>query len=236
MKPFGHSLFIDKPLDWTSFDVVNKIRYGARDIIGVKKVKVGHAGTLDPLASGLVIICVGSHTKIIEGFMGLDKTYSGSFVLGASRPSYDMETEIDHRFELPPNELTLLNDMAQSMTGDMDQIPPIYSAKKIGGRKAYELARKGKDVELKSSRVHIESFVIDNSRFPEIGFEVKCSKGTYIRSLAHDFGKNLGSGAYLSSLRRVAIGPHNIDEAQSIEEGIEELRRSYSIYQTEHSE
>jgi len=131
MKPFGHTLFIDKPLDWTSFDVVNKIRYGARDIIGVKKVKVGHAGTLDPLASGLVIICVGSHTKIIEGFMGLDKTYSGSFVLGASRPSYDMETEIDHRFELPPNELTLLNDMAQSMTGDMDQIPPIYSARKL---------------------------------------------------------------------------------------------------------
>ena len=235
-SPFGHTLFIDKPMDWTSFDVVNKIRWGARDITGRKKIKVGHAGTLDPLATGLVIICVGSHTKRIEEFMGLNKRYTGAFVLGATRPSYDMETEIDAHFELPPNDPTLLSKMAQLMTGDLEQMPPIFSAKKIGGKKAYELARKGKPVELKPSSISIERFVIDNSNFPEIGFDVVCSKGTYIRSLAYDFGKNLDSGAYLSSLRRVKIGPHDITEAQSIEDGIEELRRSYSIYQSEHSE
>lgn len=229
-EPFGVTLLVDKPIEWTSFDVVNKLRYKAKHITGRKKIKVGHAGTLDPLATGLMIVCVGAHTKRIHDMMGLDKTYNGTFRLGATTPSYDLETEIDQQLPIPERDDQRLMDCAQSFLGEIDQLPPAYSAKKIDGRKAYDLARAGKDVALKTSRVRIDRFEIDSSAHPEIRFELRCSKGTYVRSLAHDFGQKIGCGAHLTSLQRTAIGSDTLSAAFSLEDAAAHLESVYAKY------
>jgi tRNA pseudouridine55 synthase len=207
----GRVLLVDKPLGWTSFDVVNKIRKK----LGIKKV--GHAGTLDPLATGLLIICTGKKTRAIEQYMGLDKTYTGTIVLGAESPSGDLETE-----PIPVADPTHLSDeqireAARTFTGAIEQIPPAHSAVKVGGKPAYLLARKGKPVELKPRTVRIHEFEITSINLPEVTFRVTCSKGTYIRSLVHDFGAHLKVGAYLSALRRTRIGDFRVEDASSID-------------------
>ena len=214
----GQLILIDKPLDWTSFQVVNKVRWLIRKEFGFKKLKVGHAGTLDPLATGLLILCTGKFTKKIEQYQGQEKTYTGSITLGATRPSYDMETEIDQTFEFDHISPERLEEARNSFIGKIDQVPPIFSALKKDGKKLYELARAGESVEIKSRPIEIFDFVFTKVELPLIEFEVKCSKGTYIRSLAHDLGKRLDSGAYLSALRRTKIGQFDIKDALSIEE------------------
>ena len=220
----GEVLLVDKPLNWTSFQVVNKLRWKIRHKIGVKKIKVGHAGTLDPLASGLLILCTGKKTKEIETFMGQEKKYSGSITLGATRPSYDMETEIDATF--PTDHITenLIQSTAKSMEGVQNQMPPIFSAKKIEGKKAYDLARKGEvDIKLKPKQIEIREFKVTKIANHVVNFEITCSKGTYIRSIAHDFGKLLKSGAYLSALRREKIGDFDVSEALDIDAWLDKI-------------
>lgn len=224
----GEVLLVDKPLTWTSFDVVNKLRYQLKHKTGIKRFKVGHAGTLDPLASGLLIVCCGKATKTIDSYMGMPKEYTGTIVLGATRPSYDMETEIDQTFDISHLTESDIRDAVQSFLGTIEQIPPLFSAKKIEGKKAYEFARKGIDLNLKPNVITIHEYEITRLELPEIDFRVKCSKGTYIRSLAHDLGKNLGVGGYLKSLRRTAIGEHKVTDASSIEEWIEIIKNNPS--------
>lgn len=217
----GEVLLVNKPLHWTSFDVVNKLRYTLKHKLGVKKIKVGHAGTLDPLADGLLILCTGKKTKTIESLMGLKKVYSGTITLGATTPSYDLETEIDATF--PTDHITSesIEAIAKKMTGEYDQYPPIFSAKKVNGKKAYDLARKGEEVKLQAKRISIFEFNITAIKGLEVNFEISCSKGTYIRSIAHDFGHHLQSGAHLSALRREAIGEYQLTDAHTVEEWIE---------------
>lgn len=213
----GQILLFDKPLDWTSFQVVNKIRWLIRKSCGIKKIKVGHAGTLDPLASGLLIICTGKFTKRIEELQGQEKEYTGTFTLGSTTPSYDLETEIDK--EYPVDHITDddLKLAVLKFTGEFEQMPPVFSALKKEGKRLYEYARSGEAVKMNTRPVKISEFTIDASRFPEIDFKVVCSKGTYIRSLAHDFGRALNSGAHLSALRRTRIGEYKVENAFSIE-------------------
>lgn len=213
----GKILFIDKPYQWTSFDVVNKLKALLQHRLGMKKVKVGHAGTLDPLATGLLIVCTGKATKKIEQFQVLDKTYTGTFFVGKSTPSYDLETKPDKDY--PADHITkeLANETAKLFIGEQQQIPPLYSAKKIAGERAYTFAREGKDVVLAANTIHIKKFEITSFDLPEICFRVVCSKGTYIRSLARDFGEALKSGAYLGGLRRTHIGEHDVADAWSIQ-------------------
>jgi len=225
----GEVLLVDKPLDWTSFQVVNKLRWKIKHKIDAKKIKVGHAGTLDPLASGLLILCTGKKTKEIESYMGLEKVYTGTITLGATRPSYDMETEIDETFSTAHISAEMIHQTSSDMTGEQDQMPPIFSAKKVDGKKAYDLARKGEDVKLKAKRIEIRSFEITNISENNISFRIACSKGTYIRSIAHDFGKTLKSGAYLSGLRRESIGSFKIENALSIEQWLECIEKSTII-------
>ena len=213
----GQVLLIDKPLEWTSFDVVNFIRSFLRKIYGIKKLKVGHAGTLDPLATGLLIICTGKKTKEIDSYQGMDKIYTGTLVLGATTPSYDRETEIDQKFGTSHISEVLLNEAATSLTGEIDQVPPAFSAIKVKGKRAFTMARKKEDVKLKSRKVTIKRFDILNIDMPEVDFLVECSKGTYIRSLVYDFGRKVDSGAYLSRLRRTHIGSYNVENAMTIE-------------------
>ena len=222
----GEVLLVDKPLDWTSFDVVNKLRWQLKQKTGIKRFKVGHAGTLDPLASGLLIICCGKATKTIDSFMGMPKEYTGTIVLGASRPSYDMETEIDHEFDI--SEITEQQILAavETFKGNIDQVPPLYSAKKVDGKKAYELARKGSDLKLKPNAITIHEYEITRIELPEIDFKVKCSKGTYIRSLAHDLGTALHNGGYLKALRRTTIGDYNVNNAKSVEDWVTEIKEA----------
>ncbi|MGB0977748.1 MAG: tRNA pseudouridine(55) synthase TruB [Croceimicrobium sp.] len=212
----GQLLLIDKPLTWTSFDVVNKIRYTLKRHYGFKKLKVGHAGTLDPLATGLLLIAVGRKTKSINELMGLDKCYSGTISLGATTPSYDLETEPDEHFSLENFDRNSIAESIETFTGIIKQVPPVFSAIKKDGKRAYELAREGEKPELKAREVKIHDFKIEDSAFPDLHFEVSCSKGTYIRSLAHDFGKALNNGAHLSALRRESIGPYSINDALSL--------------------
>jgi len=213
----GELLLIDKALDWTSFDAVNKVRRLISRKIG-EKLKVGHAGTLDPKASGLLLICTGGMTKKIESFMGLDKEYTGTFILGAVTASLDSETEILE--EKPVDHLTpeLIRAAAGKFTGTILQVPPQYSAKKIEGKRAYKLARKNTDVEIPPVQVTINAFEIIRIELPEVDFRVSCSKGTYIRSLARDMGEELGVGAYLSALRRTSIGEYRVEDALTIEQ------------------
>ena len=219
----GQVLLIDKPLEWTSFQAVNKIRWHIKKKFDLKKIKVGHAGTLDPLASGLLIICVGKETKNIVTYQGLEKEYTGTFTLGATTPSYDLETEINKTF--PTDHITkeLLLEATQKFIGEIDQKPPIFSAIKKEGKRLYELARKGQETEIKSRKVTISEFELTKIQLPKVDFRVVCSKGTYIRSLAFDFGNALHSGGHLSSLRRTKIGDYSIENALSIQQFIDSL-------------
>jgi tRNA pseudouridine55 synthase len=219
----GQVLLIDKPLEWTSFQAVNKLRWHIRQRFDIKKIKVGHAGTLDPLATGLLIICTGKQTKSIYIYQGQVKEYTGTFTIGATTPSYDLETEINETF--PTDHITeeLIHKTTEQFTGAIQQQPPIFSAIKKDGKRLYELARKGETTEIPTREVTINEFEITNIDFPKVDFRVVCSKGTYIRSLAFDFGKALGSGGHLSALRRTKIGDYSVDNATSIENFIEKL-------------
>jgi tRNA pseudouridine55 synthase len=219
----GQVLLIDKPLNWTSFQVVNKLRWEIRQRFNIKKIKVGHAGTLDPLATGLLIICTGKQTKEIHVYQGQIKEYTGTITLGATTPSYDLETEINETFSTEHITEGLLKEITKQFIGDIQQIPPIFSAIKKDGKRLYELARKGETTEIASRQVTISEFEITKIDLPKVGFRVVCSKGTYIRSLAFDFGKALNSGAHLSALRRTKIGDFSIDKANSVEGFIKNL-------------
>ncbi|MCR9183174.1 MAG: tRNA pseudouridine(55) synthase TruB [Flavobacteriaceae bacterium] len=222
----GQTLLIDKPLGWTSFQVVNKVRWLIRKQFNLKKIKVGHAGTLDPLASGLLIVCTGKFTKQIDTYQGQEKEYTGTFTLGATTPSFDLETEIDQRFELSNISEDNVRAATQQFVGEIQQQPPVFSALKKDGKRLYEFARSGEEVEVAFRGVYISAFEITRIALPEIDFRVKCSKGTYIRSLAHDFGKALDNGAHLSALRRTKIGAFSVENAMSIEGFEDSLKRS----------
>ena len=209
----GQILLFDKPLNWTSFQLVNKVRWMIRKSCDIKKIKVGHAGTLDPLATGLLIICTGKFTKKIPELQGQIKEYTGTITLGATRPSYDMETEVDQVFPIEHISEEKIKEATKNFIGEIDQFPPVFSALKKDGKRLYEYAREGVEVEIKSRKITIEAFEITAINLPEVAFRVVCSKGTYIRSLAHDFGKALNSGGYLSVLRRTKIGDFNVDNA-----------------------
>ena len=213
----GKVLLINKPLRWTSFDAVRKIR----NLIGIKKV--GHAGTLDPLATGLLIICTGKFTKRINEFMAQEKEYTGSFTLGAITPTYDLESEPADFKPIDNITATQIQEATKQFIGEISQIPPAHSAIKVEGRRVYELARQGKDVKLEPRRVTIHEFEITNIDLPLVNFRVVCSTGTYIRSLAFDFGQALGCGAYLSNLCRTRIGNFTLDKAQSIEAFLQQM-------------
>lgn len=219
----GQILLIDKPLEWTSFQAVNKIRWHIRKAFGIKKIKVGHAGTLDPLATGLLIICTGKFTKKINEYQGQKKEYTGVITLGATRPSYDMETEIDNTFPTAHITEEMINNTTAQFTGNILQYPPVFSALKKDGKRLYEFARKGEDVTIEPRSIQIDTFEITEINGLDIHFRVVCSKGTYIRSLAHDFGKALDSGAYLSALRRTKIGDFDVTNALGIEAFIDTL-------------
>ncbi|NBC82605.1 MAG: tRNA pseudouridine(55) synthase TruB [Bacteroidetes bacterium] len=214
----GELLLIDKPLHWTSFDVVKKVRYKLQHKLKIKKIKVGHAGTLDPLATGLVIISVGKYTKLINTYQDMVKEYRAIIKFGATTPSYDLETDIDRTFPVEHITLEKLKETAIQFLGEQDQMPPVYSAKKYNGSRAYEFARKGTAIALKSSKITIDQFHVLAYENQEAIVDVRCSKGTYIRSLAHDVGQVLNSGAYLKSLRRTAIGDYQVENALNIEE------------------
>jgi len=219
----GQVILIDKPLNWTSFQVVNKLRWAIRKQFEIKKIKVGHAGTLDPLATGLLIICTGKFTKKINEYQAKIKEYEGTFTLGATTPSYDLETEIDKTY--PINHITeeLIYKTTQQFVGEINQKPPLFSAIKKDGKRLYELARKGETTEIEARKITIHNFEITKINFPEINFRVVCSKGTYIRSLAYDFGTALNSGAHLSNLRRTKIGDFNVINAINPEEFVADL-------------
>nr|WP_299387188.1 tRNA pseudouridine(55) synthase TruB [Allomuricauda sp.] len=209
----GQVLLIDKPLEWSSFQAVNALKWAIRKKFNLKKIKIGHAGTLDPLATGLLIICTGKFTKKIPELQGQIKEYTGTFTLGATTPSYDQETEVNETFPTAHITDTHIHAATLQFVGEIEQIPPVFSALKKDGKRLYEFAREGKSVEIKSRKIEILSFEITEIRLPEVDFRVVCSKGTYIRSLAHDFGQALQSGAYLSALRRTKIGDFNVDNA-----------------------
>ena len=220
----GKVLIIDKPLNWTSFQVVNKIRWAIRKKFNLKKIKVGHAGTLDPLATGVLILCTGKMTKKINEYQAENKEYTGTITLGATTPSFDLETEVDKFF--PTEHITddLIHTVTNSFKGLIKQKPPIYSAIKKDGIRLYELARKGEQTEIKSREVTVLDFEITKIELPIVHFRILCSKGTYIRSIANDFGKELQSGGHLSSLRRTKSGNFDQSEAISLESFIEALQ------------
>lgn len=219
----GQVLLIDKPLQWTSFQAVNKLRWEIRQAFNIKKIKVGHAGTLDPLATGLLIICTGKMTKQINTFQVQEKEYTGTITLGGTTPSYDLETEINETFSTDHINDTLIHQATKQFIGEIEQFPPIFSAIKKDGKRLYEFARAGESVDIKSRKITISEFEITNINRFNVDFRVVCSKGTYIRSLAHDFGKALDSGAHLSKLRRTKIGDFNVNDAVSIEGFIKNL-------------
>lgn len=224
----GQVLLIDKPLNWTSFQVVNKVRWLIKQRFGLKKIKVGHAGTLDPLATGLLILCTGKFTKKIQTFQAQEKEYTGTFTLGATTPSYDLETEIDQQFDISEITSEEIKNATEQFTGEIQQQPPVFSALKKEGKRLYEYARAGEKVEIPTRTVHISEFEITRIELPEVDFRVACSKGTYIRSLAHDFGKALDNGAHLSALRRTKIGDFSVENATIIEAFEKSLQKSTS--------
>lgn len=219
----GQVLLIDKPLEWTSFQAVNKLRWHIKQRFKIKKIKVGHAGTLDPLATGLLIICTGKQTKEIHTYQGQIKEYTGTLTIGATTPSYDLETEVNETFSTDHISEELLKETTKQFIGEIQQKPPIFSAIKKDGKRLYELARKGETTEIKARTVAIQEFEITNISLPKVDFRVVCSKGTYIRSLAYDFGLALNSGAHLSTLRRTKIGNFSVDDASGIHQFIENL-------------
>ena len=212
----GRVLLIDKPLNWTSFQVVNKIRWLIKQQFSIKKIKVGHAGTLDPLATGLLILCTGKFTKKIETYQAQVKEYTGTITLGATTPSYDLESEIDEKFDISGISEADIFKNTQQFLGKIQQQPPIFSALKKNGKRLYEYAREGSKIEIPSRAVTITEFEITKIELPCIEFRIVCGKGTYIRSLAHDFGKSLNNGAHLSSLRRTKIGEFRVEDALSV--------------------
>ena len=219
----GQVLLIDKPLNWTSFQVVNKIRWLIKQHFGIKKIKVGHAGTLDPLATGLLILCTGKFTKKIETYQAQVKEYTGTITLGGTTPSYDLESEIDQTFDFSNITSEEIKAVTQQFIGEIQQQPPIFSALKKDGKRLYEYARAGEEVEIPKRTIHISEFEITTIEMPNVEFRVVCSKGTYIRSLAHDFGKALNNGAHLSALRRTKIGDFSVGNAVGILEFEEKL-------------
>ncbi|MBM1104808.1 tRNA pseudouridine(55) synthase TruB [Aurantibacter crassamenti] len=210
----GQLLLIDKPLEWSSFQAVNKLKWAIRKRFDLKKIKIGHAGTLDPLATGLLLICTGKFTKKINELQGQDKEYTGTITLGATTPSYDLETEINETFSLENISEELILKAVQNFIGEIEQTPPIFSALKKDGKRLYEYAREGKAVEIKKRRVTVSEYEITAIKLPEVKFRIVCSKGTYIRSLAHDLGVALSCGGHLSELRRTKIGVYHVNNAQ----------------------
>jgi len=233
----GQVMVIDKPLTWTSFDVVNKLRYALRGFTGVKKIKVGHAGTLDPLATGVLVVCCGRATKTIDTLQAQAKVYTATIRLGAHTPSLDAETAVDRWAEDPERVLGLNGDLickaTNALTGTLEQRPPIFSAKKVNGVKAYDAARKGADIQLRTSTVTVTAFEVegmtptevDGHPVLDVDVTIHCSKGTYIRSLARDLGDALGVGGTLTALRRVSSGDFHVDHAWRVEDLVAELNR-----------
>lgn len=211
----GQIIIVDKPLNWTSFQVVNKLRWAIRRKFKIKKIKVGHAGTLDPLATGLLVICTGKFTKKITTFQAESKEYTGAITLGATTPSYDLETEIDKTFPIDHIDRLKIETATKSFLGKIQQTPPLYSAIKKDGIRLYELARKGENTEITSREIEVFSFDITHIEMPVVRFRIVCSKGTYIRSIANDFGKILNSGSHLSELRRTKSGDFDLTNAVS---------------------
>jgi len=214
----GQVLLIDKPLGWSSFQAVNSLKWKIRKKFQLKKIKIGHAGTLDPLATGLLLICTGKSTKTINELQGQEKEYTGTITLGGTTPSYDLETEINENFPIDHITKELIHSTTAQFIGDIEQIPPVFSALKKDGKRLYEYAREGKEVEIKKRKVTITEFEITAIDLPLVHFRVVCSKGTYIRSLAHDRGIALHSGAHLSSLKRTKVGDYNVNKAITPEE------------------
>ncbi|MDP4291117.1 MAG: tRNA pseudouridine(55) synthase TruB [Bacteroidota bacterium] len=219
----GEVLLIDKPYKWTSFDVISKLRSHIRGRLGLRKLKVGHAGTLDPLATGLVVVCTGKYTKRINEFQDAIKEYTGTICLGATTPSFDLEKEIDQRYDISHLNDQMIRDAALRFIGEMDQMPPQFSAKKINGKRAYEYARKDQEIELETRKITISEFEITGIHLPEIDFRIVCSKGTYIRAIARDFGEALNCGGHLTALRRTRNGQMNIEEAQTLDQVMNEI-------------
>lgn len=213
----GQTLLIDKPLHWSSFQAVNKMKWLLKSKLKLKKIKIGHAGTLDPLATGLLIVCTGKSTKTITDIQAQQKEYTGTFYIGATTPSYDLETEIDHTFSTSHIDEKLIRETTKQFLGEIDQKPPIFSAIKKDGKRLYEHARAGETVEIASRKTTIYDFEITRIELPEVDFRIVCSKGTYIRSMAYDFGVALQSGAHLTALRRTKIGDYDVKNASSIE-------------------
>ena len=212
----GEIILIDKELNWTSFDVVSKLRNSIKKKLDLKKIKVGHAGTLDPLATGLLIVCTGKMTKRIDEFSCLNKTYTGKITIGSSTPSYDLETKPNVYYPTDHINDELILNTTKKFIGKILQKPPVFSAVKKDGVRLYKLARKGVNVKIEKREITIQDFTITSINFPELEFSVSCSKGTYIRSLANDFGKELGSGAHLSELRRISIGEYSVDKSYKL--------------------
>lgn len=219
----GQVLLIDKPLHWTSFQVVNKLRWEIRQTFNIKKIKVGHAGTLDPLATGLLVLCTGKMTKQIDTFQAQIKEYTGTIVLGSATPSFDLETDINETFPTEHINSELIHETTKQFIGDIQQFPPVFSAIKKDGKRLYEFARAGEEVEITSRTISIKEFEITKINGLNVDFRVVCSKGTYIRSLANDFGKALQSGAHLSALRRTKIGNFHVESAVSVETFIKNI-------------
>lgn len=217
----GAVLLVDKPQGWTSFDVVNKIRGKIRSLFQIKNIKVGHAGTLDPMATGLLIVCTGKETKRINEYQDRPKEYTGTITFGATTPSYDAESEVDATFPFDHITAELLEKAKQQFLGDIEQVPPMFSAIKVDGQPLYKMARKGESIKVDARKVHIYSIKFTRVELPEVDFKVHCSKGTYIRSLAYDLGKVLKSGGYLSALRRTKIGEFEVEKARSVSEWVE---------------
>lgn len=222
----GEVFLIDKPLDWTSFDVVNLVRAVIKRYHGIRKLKVGHAGTLDPLATGLLILCTGRMTKQIDNFQAQEKTYTGTMLLGQTTPTFDLESEPDAFYPTEGITEEMMDEARKLFMGDIMQRPPKFSAIKIQGKRAFDYARSDEEIALKERLVHIEDFKIDDSEFPKVHFEVRCSKGTYIRSLVNDFGRALGNGACLISLRRTKIGDFSVADARDLEDLKKEIMES----------
>lgn len=213
----GQILLIDKPLHWTSFQAVNKMKWALKSKLNLpKKFKIGHAGTLDPLASGLLLVCTGKFTKKITELQGQPKEYTGTFFIGATTPSYDLETEIDQIFPTSHIDEALIHETVKQFLGEIDQKPPIFSAIKKDGVRLYEHARAGETIEIASRKTTIHEFEITRIALPEVDFRVVCSKGTYIRSLAYDFGKAMNSGSHLTVLRRTKIGNYDVKNALDV--------------------
>jgi tRNA pseudouridine55 synthase len=223
----GTIILVDKPKDWTSFDVVNKVRGQLKRALGVKKIKVGHSGTLDPMATGLLLLCTGKYTKLLHTLQNENKTYTGRMVLGATTPSYDAESEINEKLPIDHITEASILQTVPIFKGEIEQMPPMFSAIKVNGQPLYKLARRGESIELEPRKIRIDTFDITNIELPYLEFEVACSKGTYIRSLAHDFGRALNSGAYLDVLRRTRVGDFSIDKAWNLDDLVTAIKERF---------